>query len=78
MKDKRGIRIINGFQNILDESNCKPNKIWLDKGSTFYNKSMKLWLEKNATEIYSIYNEGKSLVTERFIRTLMNKIYISI
>ena len=78
MKDKRGIRIINGFQNILDESNCKPNKIWVDKGSTFYNKSMKLWLEKNATEMYSIYNEGKSLVTERFIRTLMNKIYISI
>ena len=34
---------------------------------------MKLWLGKNAIEIYSTHNEGKSLVTERFIRTLKNK-----
>ena len=31
---------------ILDESNRKPNKIWVDKGIEFYNRSMKLWLEK--------------------------------
>ena len=36
----------NAFQKTLDESNHKPNKIWVDKGSEFYNKSMKLWLEK--------------------------------
>ena len=33
LKDKKGIIITNAFQKILDESNCKPNKIWLDKGS---------------------------------------------
>ena len=43
------------------------------KVGNFYNRSMKLWLGKNATEIYSTHNEGKSLVTERFIRTLKNK-----
>ena len=38
---KKGITITNAFQNILDESNRKPNKIWVDKGSDFYNRSMK-------------------------------------
>ena len=38
---KKGITITNAFQNILDESNRKPNKIWVDEGSEFYNRSMK-------------------------------------
>ena len=38
---KKGITITNAFQNILDESNRKPNKIWVDEGSDFYNRSMK-------------------------------------
>ena len=37
----------NGFQNILDESNRKPNKIWVDITSEFYKRSMKSWLVKN-------------------------------
>ena len=49
--------------------------MWVDKGTEFYNRSMKSWLEKNAIEIYSIHKEGKSVVAERFIRTLKNKIY---
>ena len=35
---------------------------------------MKSWSEKNNVEIYSTHNEGKSVVAERFIRTLKNKI----
>ena len=46
--------------------------IWIDK---FYNRSMKSWLEKNNIEMYSAHNQGKSVVAERFIRTLKNKIY---
>ena len=75
LRDKKEIKITNAFQKILDESNCKPNKIWVDKGSKCYNRSMKLWLEKNDLEIYSTHNERKSVITERFIRTLKNKIY---
>ena len=41
LKDKRGTTITNAFQKILDESNRKPNKIWVDEGSEFYNRSMK-------------------------------------
>ena len=38
-------RYYNAFQKILDESNLKPNKIWVDKGSSFYNRSVKSWLQ---------------------------------
>ena len=47
----------------------------VDKGSEFYNRSIKSWLEKNDVEMYSTHNEGKSVIAERFIRTLKNKIY---
>ena len=43
------------FQKILDKSNCKSNKVWVDKGSKFYNTSMKPWLAKDAIEIYSTF-----------------------
>ena len=36
---------------------------------------MKSWIEKNVIEMCSTYNEGKSVIAERFIRTLKNKIY---
>ena len=68
-KDKKGIMITNAFQKILDQSNRKPNKIWVDKGSEFYNRSMKSQLEKKGTEMYSTHNEEKSVIAERFIRT---------
>ena len=45
LKDKNAITIINVFQKILDESNRKPNKIWVDKGSKLYKRSLKLWLK---------------------------------
>ena len=59
---------------MLDRSNCKPNKICVDKGSEFYNRSMESFLQNNDIETYSACNEGKSVVAERFIRTLQ-KIY---
>ena len=78
LKDKKGISIVNAFQSILDYSKRKPNKIWAHKGNEFYNRSMKLWLEKNNIEIYSTHNDGKSVVTKRFIRTIKNKCMTSI
>ena len=75
LKDKKGIRIVNAFQEILKESDRKPNKIWVDKGSGFYNNSFKKWLKDNGIEMCSIHNEIKSVVAKRFIRTLKNKLY---
>ena len=52
----------------------RPNKIWVDQGSEFYNNSFKEFLKMNNIEMYSTYNESKSIVAERFIRTLKYKI----
>ena len=49
--------------------------MWVDRGSKFYNGSINSWLEKTDIEMYSTRNEGKSVVAERFVRTLKNKIY---
>ena len=75
MKDKKDESIVNAFQKILDKSQRKPNKIWVDKGSEFFNNSFKKSLKDNDIEMYSIHNEGKSVVAERFIKTLKAKIY---
>ena len=74
VKDKRGASIVNGFQKIISKGR-KPNKIWVDQGSGFYNSSFKDFLKKNNIEMYSTYNEGKSVVAERFIKTLKDKIF---
>ena len=74
-KDKKGVTVINAFQNVLDKSDLKPSKIWVDKESEFYNNSFKKWLKDNNIKMYSIHNEGKSVVAGRFIRTLKKKIY---
>ena len=73
MKGKESITIANAFQKILDESNRKTNKTWVDKESKFYNRSVKSWLQDNNIEMYSRHNEGKSVVAERLIRTLRTK-----
>ena len=75
MKNKKGIIITKGFQEILDESRHKPIKIWVDKDSEFYNRSMKSLLQYNDIEIYLTRDKVKSVVGERFIRTLKSKIY---
>ena len=63
------------FKKFLDSSNRKPNKIWVGQGGDFYKNLFKRFLKINNIEIYSTYNEGKSVVTESFTRTLKNKIF---
>ena len=75
LKDKKNVSIVTAFQSILKQSNIKPNKIWVDKGSEFYNASFKKWLQDNDIVMDSTINEGKSVVAERFIRRLKSKIY---
>ena len=48
--------------------------MWVDQGSKFYNNSFKDFLKINNIEMHSTYNEVKSVVSERFIMTLKNKI----
>ena len=74
LKDKGGISIVNAFRKIISKGR-KPNIIWVDQGGEFYNNLFKRFLKINNIEMYSIYNERKSVVAERFIRTLKSKIF---
>ena len=75
LKDKKGISILNAFDKLIKQYNRKPNKIWVYQGGEFYNNIFKKWLSDNDIIMYSTYNEGKSVVAERFIRTLKSKLY---
>ena len=75
LKDKKGISVTNGFNKTIKQYGGKPNKIRVDQGSEFYNHVFKRCLSRNNIIMYSAYNEGKSVVAERFIRTLKNKLY---
>ena len=70
LKDKKEISIVNAFNKIIKQFNRKPIKIWVDQGGEFYNNVFKNWLSDNDINMYSTYNEGKSV---RFIRTLKLK-----
>ena len=47
LKDKKGISIVNAFNKIINQSNRKPNKIWVEQGGEFYNHNFKKWLSDN-------------------------------
>ena len=70
LKNKKGDSIVEGFKKILNNSNRKPNKIWVDNGKEFYNNKFKNFLKNNDIEMYSTFNEGESGIAERFIKTL--------
>ena len=75
LKSKKGKTVLNAFIKIVNESNRKPNKLWVDQGREFYNKLMQEWLDNNDILMYSTHNEGKSVIAERFTKTLQPKIY---
>ena len=68
------MNIVNIFQKITSQGR-KPNKIRVDRGSEFYNNCFKDFLKINNIEMYSTYNEVKSVVAERFLNKILNKIF---
>ena len=70
LKSKSADTVLTAIKNVVKESGREPEKIWVDKGSEFYNKDFKTWTNKKDIVIYSTYGESKSAVVERFIRTL--------
>ena len=74
IKVKKGTSTVNAFKKMISEG-CKPNNLWVDQDDEFYNKSFKDFLKLNNIEMYLTYNEAKSVVEERFIRILKNKIF---
>ena len=58
------------YQEIMNTSNRKPNENLADQGSKFYNKIFKSCFNDNDIDTYSTHKERKSVVAERFIRSL--------
>ena len=78
LKNKSGLSITNGFKTILSEGpmggseSRKPEKLWVDRGSEFYNKTFKSLLKEYETKIYSTYSYLKAVFIKRFNRTLLH------
>ena len=53
LKDKKGVTITKAFQSILNNSKRKPNKIWTDQASEFYNTSFKKMLQENNRNVFN-------------------------
>ena len=85
LTNKSGLSITNGFKTILSEGpqcGCespqvgsqsrKPEKLWVDRGSEFYNKTFKSLLKEYETKLYSTYSDLKAVLIKRFNRTLLH------
>ena len=60
-KIKGTLKILMPFKKILDESNCKPSRICVDKDSEFHNRSMKSFLKNNKIKMHSADNKKNLL-----------------
>ena len=70
LKTETGKNITKAFDYIIKGIVRKPCRLWVDKGTEFYNKTFKKYLEESSIHMYSTHNERKAVVAERFNRTL--------
>ena len=74
LKNKQGESVAEAFKTIFNAGR-KPEYLWTDKGTEFYNKHLKDLLAENKITLYSTDNEEKSSVVERWNRTIKNKMW---
>ena len=78
LKKESGLSITNGFKILLSEhpqggsESRKPEKLWVDRGSEFYNKTFKSLIKEYETKLFSTYSDLKAVFIERFSRTLLH------
>jgi len=70
LKNKDAKSVAQAFKDIF-KSGRKPEKLWVDKGAEFYNAEVK----KLGMELYSTENEEKSMVVERWNRTIKERMF---
>ena len=75
LKTKTGLEVSKSFGTIFKKAKAKSKKLWVDKGKEYYNKNELDLLAKNHIEIHSTENEEKSSVSERWNRTIKEKMY---
>ena len=79
LKDIKVKTVLNAFIEIVNESNRKPLKLYVDQGRDLYEKLMQEWLDNYDanydTLMYSTHIDDKSVIAERYIKALKTKIY---
>jgi transposase InsO family protein len=81
MKTKSAIDTFAAFIAIVEESGRKPKKLWVDQGAEFYNSVFKKWMATrnqavpDSAVMYSTFGESKSVIVERFNRTLKTRMW---
>jgi hypothetical protein len=75
MLSKSAIDTFAAFISIVEESGRKPSKIWVDLGKEFYHSIFNKWMAKNSCIMYSTFGESKSVIVERFNKTLKTKMW---
>ena len=68
LKDKTGTSVTNAFKTLPNV----PERLWVDRGKEFYNKTFLSYLKQNGTKIYSTNSDLKAVFVERFNRTLLH------
>ena len=75
LQDKEGKSIADCFHYLAKEYNLHPNKLFVDKGSEFYNKYMNYYCKKYDVEMYSVTTNRKASIAERNIRSIREIIF---
>ena len=75
LKNKNADTVTKAFKYIFDKTGIIPKKLWTDRGLEFYNKKLDTLREQHNIEIYSTYGNSKSVIVERFFRTLKSKMF---
>lgn len=70
LKNKTAATVLAAVQDVVKKSKRIPEKFWIDEGSEFYNKSFQAWIKENNITMYSTHGESKSVVVERWVRTI--------
>jgi len=75
LKDKTGGAVTKAFEKIFEESKRMPKKLWVDQGGEFYNKELDKLRKKHSIIMYSTFGDHKSMIVERFNRTLKSRMW---
>ena len=76
MANKKSKTVLNSFFGTVNKSKRKPNKLRVNQGRKFYNNFLQKFLDDNDILICLTYNEGNSVVADRFIRILKSMLML--
>jgi hypothetical protein len=75
IKTKKAVDVLAPFKSIINESGRQPKRIWVDEGKEFYNSALSAYLKELGINRYSTYGKEKSVMIERFNRTLKQRMW---